>query len=71
MLNIAVAVKLWAPSWANRRVIIYCDNAAAAADAVSRYHISATYRERVAHLCTLGDYCQREIDSYLFKIIES
>lgn len=31
MLNVAVAVKLWASTWTNHRVIIYCDNSAAIA----------------------------------------
>lgn len=31
MLNIAAAVKLWAPRWAKHHVLLHCDNAAAVA----------------------------------------
>ena len=26
MINVLVALKLWAQSWANKRVCLYCDN---------------------------------------------
>ena len=46
MLNVLVALKLWAPSWGNKRVKLYCDN-----QAVVQVLSTSNTREAVLGVC--------------------